>query len=110
MIIWICDLLFIYRPDRDDLIGLVLKYVIIIPKGTIMKIVNSIDELGRLIQQTRKEQGMTQDQLAAVCGFGARFIRELEHGKPGCQIGKVFIVLDMLGLKLSTVNRNEIVR
>ena len=59
-----------------------------------------IQALGPLVRQTRKQQGLTQEQLAAVAGLGVRFIRELEQGKESCHIGKVMIVLAMLGLEV----------
>lgn len=64
-----------------------------------MNIIPSTSELGMLIRERRKGQGVTQLQLAAVSGVGVRFIRELEHGKGTCQIEKVIIVLKTLGLK-----------
>lgn len=60
----------------------------------------SIKTLGALVRRVRKSQGLTQEQLAAVSGMGVRFIRELEHGKESCYIGKVLQVLNMLGVKL----------
>lgn len=45
--------------------------------------------------------GATQKDLAMTSGTGLRFIIELERGKPTSQIGKVFTVLNTLGV---TVN------
>lgn len=55
---------------------------------------------GELIQRVRKQSRMTQVELAAVCGVGVRFIRELESGKPTCQLGKAFYVAQMLGITI----------
>lgn len=57
--------------------------------------------LGRIIRETRKQQGLTQAQLSGVSGVGVRFIRELEQGKESCYIGKAMIILSMLGLDVS---------
>lgn len=57
-------------------------------------------KLGLLVKATRKEQNLTQEQLAATTGVGLRFIRELEQGKESCHIGKVIMVMAMLGLDL----------
>ncbi|MGB2464579.1 MAG: type II toxin-antitoxin system Y4mF family antitoxin [Candidatus Puniceispirillaceae bacterium] len=57
-------------------------------------------ELGMLIRQTRKQQRLTQEQLAASTGVGVRFIRELEQGKASCHIGKALMVVTMLGLEI----------
>lgn len=66
----------------------------------IMKIDN-IQLLGKFIMEARKKQKLTQEQLAAISGVGIRFIRELEKGKESCHIGKVFSVLQMLGLHIN---------
>lgn len=62
---------------------------------------NTIAKLGMIVKQSRKEQGLTQEQLAATTGVGVRFIRELEHGKASCHIGKALHVVSMLGLDIS---------
>lgn len=62
--------------------------------------ITDTEKLGNLIRNTRKAQGLTQEQLAGICGVGVRFIRELEHGKDSCHIGKAMTVLQMLGLQI----------
>ena len=64
-------------------------------------------DLGSLIRTTRKAQKLTQEQLAAQSGVGIRFVRELEAGKEGCQIGKAFQVLAMLGLEMRVGKRSS---
>ena len=59
-----------------------------------------IEKLGEIIRQARKEQGLTQEQLAATTGVGVRFIRELEQGKESCHIGKALTVVAMLGVDI----------
>lgn len=66
-----------------------------------MKQIVSSEELGTLIHSTRKSQKITQEKLATYSGVGIRFIKELERGKPTCEIQKVINVMLMLGL---TVN------
>ncbi len=61
---------------------------------------NKIEKLSGLIKQTRKEQGLTQEQLAATAGVGIRFVRELEQGKESCHIGKALTVISMLGMDI----------
>lgn len=70
-----------------------------------MKQVTDITSLGALVKQVRKSQGLTQEQLAAACGLGRRFIVELERGKPTSHIGKVLQVLSALGLSLHVADR-----
>lgn len=60
---------------------------------------NSVS-IGKLIKNTRKKLGVTQETLALTSGTGLRFISELEHGKPTCQLEKTLHVMRTLGLKL----------
>ena len=62
---------------------------------------NKIAKLGSIVRQERKEQGLTQEQLAATTGVGVRFIRELEKGKESCHIGKALTVVLMLGIDVT---------
>lgn len=57
-------------------------------------------EIGKVVKNTRKKLGVTQRDLALTSGTGLRFIIELEHGKPTCQLEKVLTVLRTLGLKI----------
>ena len=75
-----------------------------------MKKINDIKTLGALIQQTRKGQGLTQEHLAATSGVGLRFLRELEHGKETCHIGKVLQVMQMLGIEFFTKKPGDLER
>jgi y4mF family transcriptional regulator len=60
---------------------------------------NSVS-IGKIIKNTRKKLGVTQETLALTSGTGLRFISELEHGKPTCQLEKTLHVMRTLGLKL----------
>ncbi len=59
-----------------------------------------IKELANLIKDARKEQGLTQEDLAGLSGTGTRFVSDLENGKETAQIGKILLVLGALGLGL----------
>jgi y4mF family transcriptional regulator len=72
-----------------------------------MQKISDIKQLGVLLHEVRKEQGLTQEQLAAVCGVGVRFVRELEHGKATCHIGKVLHVLRILGIEVFARKQGE---
>jgi len=61
--------------------------------------------LGRRIRTERKNQQLTQAQLAALAGVGIRFVRELENGKPSCQLGLALTVLTTLGLSVTISER-----
>ena len=65
-----------------------------------MQIKNASD-LGKMILQARKNAKLTQEQLAAACSLGERFIRELEKGKPTCQLEKALMVALMVGITIN---------
>lgn len=65
-------------------------------------------EIGMLVRETRKAQGISQRQLAGVANTGVRFVSDLENGKPSIQIDKMIQVLEALGLGLYAMNRWEI--
>lgn len=62
---------------------------------------SSAAELGQLVRKTRKEQGLTQLDLAGLAGLSNRFVIDLERGKETLQIQKVLDVLALLGLELT---------
>lgn len=64
-----------------------------------MKILTA-DDFAKLIKDKRKKSKLTQTDLAAACGVGPRFVRELENGKPSCQLAKALLVASMLGIKI----------
>lgn len=65
-------------------------------------------EIGALVRETRKAQGISQEQLAGVANTGVRFVSDLENGKPSIQVDKMIQVLEALGLGLYAMNRWEI--
>ena len=58
-------------------------------------------DLVSYIKQKRKENKITQDELATTAGVGLRFIRDLEQGKKTLRLDKVNQVLDVFGAELS---------
>lgn len=64
-------------------------------------------EIGTLIRQARKQQGISQTVLAGLSSVGTRFISDLENGKGTIQIQKLLNVLNALGLGLYIFNRWE---
>lgn len=73
----------------------------ILPSGNIV----STADLGKVVRDKRKKDGLTQAEVAAICGFGNRFMVDLEGGKPTVQLGKALEVLDSLGLEVYIVPR-----
>lgn len=62
--------------------------------------INNVNELGKLIRESRKSQGLTQKDLALVAGVSVRLIVELENGKRGVNIEVVIKLCSLLGLKI----------
>ena len=72
-----------------------------IPNGNNINIaVTTPAQLGEVVRQQRKAQGLTQKELAGLCGVGIRFLGELERGKESCEIGKTLLIVKMLGISL----------
>ena len=67
--------------------------------------ISNPEQLGTLIRQVRKKQGITQEDLSSLVGVGPRLIGEIERGKPTAEIGKVFQLLAGLGLVISIAPR-----
>jgi len=66
--------------------------------------IKSTESIGQFVRETRKAIGATQKDLALSSGTGLRFIIDLERGKPTCQIGKVFHVLQNLGVRVEVTS------
>ena len=60
--------------------------------------VRSAGELGDVIRAERRRQGLTQAELAGLCGVGVTFLSQLENGKETAELGKTLTVLTTLGL------------
>ena len=71
------------------------------------KPLRSTEEIGSLVQEMRKAQGISQEQLAGVANTGIRFISDLENGKPTIQLEKTIRVLEALGLGVYAFYRWE---
>jgi len=56
--------------------------------------------LGKLVRDKRKQDKLTQIELAELTGVGTRFLSELENGKSSVQLNKVLLVLAGLGLQI----------
>ena len=60
--------------------------------------------VGDYIRKRRKEEGLTQVELAKLAGVGLRFIREFEQGKKTLRMDKVNMVLKLFGKILGPVD------
>lgn len=72
-----------------------------------MNLISSTSDFGMAIRAERKRQGMTQTQLAELCGVGLTFLSNLENGKATAEIGKALHVARMLGYDLRLSKRGE---
>ena len=69
--------------------------------------IESIGMLSSAVKARRTQLGLGQAETAALCNVGNRFFSELENGKPTLQIGKVLHCMEMLGIDLYAVNRED---
>ena len=61
---------------------------------------NSVSELGAELQRARKQNGLTQEQLADLAGISERTLRSIERGVGNPSIEAVLSVADVLGLRI----------
>jgi HTH-type transcriptional regulator/antitoxin HipB len=64
-------------------------------------LIYTLQDIGRLVRETRKGLGVTQKELAQTSGTGLRFIIELGKGKETAEIGKVLTILQTLAIQLT---------
>ena len=67
----------------------------------------SVESISEAVKTRRKQLGLTQSETAAMCNVGARFFSELENGKETLQMNKVLHCLEMLGINLYAINRED---
>lgn len=66
-----------------------------------VKMLTSTSQLGELVRSVRKDQGLTQLDVAGLAGLSNRFVIDLEKGKETLQMQKVLDVLALLGLEVA---------
>lgn len=65
-----------------------------------LTMLTSTTQVGELVRTVRKEQGLTQLDVAGLAGLSNRFVIDLEKGKETLQMQKVLDVLALLGLEV----------
>ena len=60
----------------------------------------SAEDIGRIIKQKRKDDGLTLEEAAGVCGVSYAFLSALENGKERVQLNKLLQVVKCLGIEL----------
>lgn len=61
----------------------------------------SLTELAQRLQQERQRQGLSREQLAAVCNVSQSFIRDAESNPGRCSLEKLLQLTQGLGLVLT---------
>ncbi len=63
--------------------------------------ISSAQSLGRILQQARLLNGLTQRELAEQLGTTQRYIWEMEAGKPSIFIDRLFAMMQATGVELT---------
>ena len=58
------------------------------------------EDIGRIVREKRKGDGLTLEQAAAVCGVSYAFLSALENGKETVRLDKILQVFGGLGIEL----------
>jgi len=67
--------------------------------------ITSSEDLGKIIKLKRKDDGLTLEEAAAVCGVSYAFLSALENGKETVRLNKVLQVARCLGIELAATPR-----
>lgn len=67
--------------------------------------IHHVEDIGQIIRQKRKDDGLTLAEASALCGVSYAFLSALEHGKATVQMNKVLQVLGSLGIELVANSR-----
>lgn len=59
------------------------------------------NNLAAAVRARRKHLGLTQAELADIASVSARFVYDLERGKPTIALDKALLVLDAVGLAVT---------
>jgi len=69
--------------------------------------ISNPEELGQYLLKERKNLKLTQKEISEFADIGRKFIIELEKGKTTVQLGKVFELLNSLGLEFHLIKRSN---
>lgn len=67
-----------------------------------------LPHLSKHVKLRRKQQQLTQPELASKAGVGLRFLRDLEQGKNTLRMDKVNDVLRLFGETLGPVSAQSV--
>jgi len=63
--------------------------------------INNSYTLGLIIQQSRLQQGFSQRELAKMLGINQKWVWEMEQGKPGLLMDRLFLIMEKVGVTLT---------
>ena len=63
-------------------------------------------DLGAAVREVRRQEGLTQRELALSVGTGERFIVDLENGKETVRLGKALAVAAALNIKIDLTHQS----
>lgn len=69
--------------------------------------IDTVERLATVIRDARKQQGLTQVELAAKAGVSRQFVLELEAGHPRAELAKTLAVLSALDLQPRAVPAHD---
>lgn len=61
--------------------------------------------ISQFIKQKRKENSLTQEELAQKSGVGLRLVREIEQGKTSMRMDKANQILALFGAELTVTEK-----
>jgi y4mF family transcriptional regulator len=67
----------------------------------------NLNDISIFVKKKRKQNKLTQPELALKAGVGLRFVRDLEQGKSTLRMDKVNDVLRLFGETLGVVPMNR---
>ena len=76
-----------------------------------MKITTKIKNqhvLGQVLQQSRLQRGFSQRDLANMLGISQKWVWEMEQGKPGLLMERLFLILEKTSVTLSAEFEAEV--
>jgi len=67
--------------------------------------IRNAQELGKELKNRRKSLGFTQADISERTGLSASFISEVENGKETAELGKVMLLISILGINIYVEER-----
>lgn len=71
---------------------------------------NAVALLGGMIRAARKERKMTVQDVADRAGISRGLLQRIESGNPKCEIGAVFELAAIVGVRLFDADENALAR